>query len=230
MKRPAFPILVLILLSCMELNAQLPYRRSAFTFDVTRLMINEVNMGFEQFISQRKSIEFEGGIVYANEFLQDAAESYTVDPIFYEHGFAIRFHYKFWHTKEDSKWRNFLAPGFNFKHVYYNDYFVSLEKTDESMHPAKTYTESFYQDRERDKFGIDFIWGNVYEASRTIAFEIYYGAGLTVSSVRRTDHDHNIKYHDPALDNKNKTMPNSVDHSVYLRPIPLIGFKLVFRL
>jgi hypothetical protein len=214
----------------IETNAQSMYRRTAFTFNLTRLMVNEVNFGFEQFVSQRRSIEFDGGVVFANEFLQDAADNLTVDPIFYEHGYAVRFHYKIWHTKENSKWRNYIAPGLNFKHVYYNDYAVIIEKVDESYRPAESYTETLLQDRERDKFGVDFIWGNVYEASRTFAFEIYYGAGLTVSSVRRLDHDHHIVYDNPAIDYKNKTIPNSVDHSVYLRPIPMLGFKLVVRL
>jgi hypothetical protein len=223
----AFKFILFLLLWKIDPATAQEYRRTAFSFNVTRAIINEVNMGFERFISLRKSIEFDGGIIFSNSFMQTIAESYTTDPLFYEHGFAARFHYKFWREKENSKWRSYLGPGLIYKHVYYNDIPVTINKTDSHGRP---YTESLLQDRSRDKGGVDFLWGSVYEASKTFAFEIYYGAGVTVSSVERIDHSRYLTFQRASDQALNQSMPTYIDHSVYFRPVLEAGFKLIIRL
>ena len=228
-RKSCFLLLAIILLggACVLAQEQLPYRRTAVSFNITRLMVNEANMGFERFITNRRSFDFEFGVMYANEFWQEAAKSYTTDPLFHEHGFAARFHYKFFRTKDNSKWRNFMGPGISYKHLYYNDYDMAIDKKDEA---GRAYVLTLKQDRERDKFGIDFIWGNAYEASRTFAFEFYYGAGLSITSVKRSDHDRYVTYVDEYDQSRNTALPNYIDHSVYLRPVIQLGMKLVIRL
>lgn len=201
--------------------------KTAISFNITRMLVNEINIGFERVTSKRKSFEFDGGIIYPNTFFQDAAETFTDDPYFYEEGYAGRFHLKYWRDRENSKWRNYIAPGISYKHVYYNDYPLSIDKTDSQ---GKPYTETLLQDRVRDKFGVDIIWGNVYEASNSFAFEIYYGAGATISSVKRTDHDRYATYERSSDQAKNSSIPTYIDYSLYFRPVLLLGFKLVIRL
>ncbi len=221
-------ILLSLLIHAVSVKAQdeLPYKKMAFSFNLTRLVVNEVNMGIEFFVSQKRSIEFDGGIVYANEFMQEATKNLTTDPLFSEHGYAARFHYKFWQKKEGTKWRMYIAPGLTYKYLYYKDVEILNEKGEGS----DSYNLTAKQDRTRNKAGLEFLWGNVYEANRTFAFEIYYGAGVSVTSTERTDYDRYITYDDPGMAYKNQTLPTYIDNTVYFRPILLAGFKLVIRL
>src|SRR3954471_11161771 len=123
----------IILLSISTGFAQetLPYKKTAFSFNITSALINEYNFGIEQFVSVRKSIAVDFGIIYANEAMQNFAESFTNDPLFYEEGFAVRAQMKIWRTKENSKWRYNLAPGLLYKHTSYTDFPITVTgKTD----------------------------------------------------------------------------------------------------
>lgn len=224
-------LFIIILLSARSVTVSAqdspPYKKMALTFNITRMIVNEINMGVEIFITQKKSIEFDGGVVYANEFMQNAAESFTNDAIFSEHGYAARFHYKFWQRKEGSKWRIYVAPGVVYKHLYYTDLPVTISKTDNQ---GKPYTETLKQDRTRDKGGLEFLWGNVFEANKFLALEIYYGAGISVTAAERTDYDRYATYERESDQYKNQTLPTYIDNTVYFRPVLNAGFKLVMRL
>jgi hypothetical protein len=223
---------ILFLLSVTSVAQEsLPYRKNAITINITRLLVNEYNFGIERFFSQRRSMEIDVGIIHPSEYWQDVAADFTEDPLFYEEGYALRVHIKTWKKTENSKWRNYSGPGITYKHTFYEDYPMTVTKTNPSVKPGHgQYVETMSQDRVRDKFGLEYIWGNVFEASRTFAFEIYYGAGLTVASVKRTDHDRFATYQDSNEQWRNQALPTFIDYSVYFRPILQAGFKMVIRL
>jgi hypothetical protein len=222
---------ILILFSILSLEGKsqesVPYRKTAISFNLTRLAVNELNISFERFLSQRRSIEFYGGLVYSNSGLQDAIDSWTKDPLFLEHGFDARFYYKVWVRKENSKWRNYVAPGLLYKHLYYKELTIQSEiKYDH----ARPYVIDFKQDRTRDKFGIELLWGKVYEASRTFAFEFYYGGGVVATSVERRDYSRFVRYINAADQSMNQNYPQFIDESFYVRPVISLGMKLTLRM
>lgn len=242
------------------------YKKNAFSFNLTRMAVNEINMGYEHWLSIRKSIEFSGGIIYVNDFLVEQTDEWTNAVSVSEHGFAARFHYKMYkRPAEGSKWQDYIAPGIVFKSLYYNDKSIVSEKEDiisnDSIYTIDTviyiiapnfetldYIETFQQKRERLQLGIQFLWGKVYEASKTIAIEFYFGGGVNITMATRTDHSRyatykkketNYKYYGPDLipetvvdDNqrRNQSIPDFVDKSLYARPSIQLGVKLRFRM
>jgi hypothetical protein len=229
MKKPLFILLLIssniAFFAGKSLAQDAPAIKSnAISFDLTRLMVNEVNMSIEHFLSARKSLELTGGLIYANEYWQTMFSTWENAVVFYEHGYAFRFHYKvFRRTDSKSDWKDYMSPGIIYKHLYYNDVPIQNEKTDDS---SKTYTENLLQDRVRDKIGVEFIWGKVYEASRTFAFEFYYGAGINATWATRTDHDRYRTYTSSKDAWKSGPYPDYVDKSFYIRPTVLVGIKL----
>jgi hypothetical protein len=106
MKRRFFcPTIFFVLIffpATIIVNAQEPsaYRKNAISFNLTKAMVNELNMGFEHFLSIRRSIEFDGGLIYVNEFLKDQADDWQNAAFLSEHGYAARFHYKIYKRKK----------------------------------------------------------------------------------------------------------------------------------
>lgn len=208
-----------------------PLGRTAFSFNLTRMAVNEVNMSIERFISSRKSLEFSGGLVYVNEFLEGQVNDwYNAEDMFLEHGYAARIHYKvFKRVEVETKWRDYAAFGIAYKSVYYNDRpFVTELKPD---HVVDTifFTESYLRKRERKVFGVEFLWGKVYEASRVFAFEFYLGARIDGTMATRTDHDRFAKYKSSVNQWRNTTIPDFVEKSFYVRPSIQLGMKLRIR-
>lgn len=203
------------------------YRKNAISFNVTRSAVSELNMSIEHFLTPRKSIEFNGGLIYVNSFLEDQFNNWANATTFSEHGFAGRFHIKtFKRYESNTKWRNYTAPGLAYKQVYYNDMpVVSKEpKLDYFRHQ---YNESFLRKENRRIIGLEFLWGSVYEASGTFGFEFYYGAGINVTMSETTDHDRHIVYLNPTY--PETTLPDFVRDKTYARPYLMLGFKLRLR-
>src|SRR4051812_12935999 len=177
-----------LLISCTFLffiysttSAQSSQRRNSVNVNITRLAINEVNLGYEHFLSSRKSMELSGGIVYVNEGLESASENWTNTKYFSEHGFALRLHYKIYRPHTDnSKWTEYISFGGHFRYLYYNTQWFSNEKVDSH---ENVYHELILQNRFRDKFSLEFLWGKILNVSEGFAIEIYYGAGLSGTKV-----------------------------------------------
>jgi hypothetical protein len=175
-------------------------------------------MSFERWSSSRRSIEFNGGIIYVNNFLEDRKDDWNNTTLFSEHGYAGRIHYKIFKRSEDnSRWKDYIAPGIVYKHMYYNVQWFDNNKSGDTL-------QRIYQKRDRDKFGIEFLWGKVYEMSPGLALEFYYGAGIMLTSVTRTISKVQ-EVGNPEIINY-----NSVISSFYVRPTIQVGMKLRFRM
>ena len=161
-----------------------PYRKNAFSFNLTGCLANELNMSYERYISRRKCIQIDGGIIFVNDFLVDQTESWNNPLVFTEHGYAARIHYKIFSSSENEtkKWSDYISPGLIFKHLYYNEHLFTNELNDTSGN----YFEYIYQSRIRTKVGIEFLWGKVYELNRIFSFDLFYGGGIVANYVERT--------------------------------------------
>ncbi len=241
--RIAFIFLFFPATTIVQAQEPATYGKNAFSFNLTRLAVNEVNLSFEHFLSSRRSIEFNGGLVYVNNYLEDQAKEWSNAVFFSEHGYAGRFHYKIFKRPEDnSKWHNYIAFGVVYKHLYYDDLFIkdnvvkydsSLIKTNPVLYKdsgAFQYSEEFLRDESRNKIGVEFLWGKVYESSKTIAFEFYYGAGITASQTTHTDHSRNPVYLNTHHQWISKPIPDFTYKTFYMRPAILLGLKLRLRM
>ena len=212
------PILILSLWTNMLIGQESPsYRKTAFAVDVTRSLINELNFSIERFSSSRRSIEFYGGLIYVNDFLEERAEDWTTADLFSEHGYTGRIRFKsFKRQPDNSRWRDYIAPGIVYKHLYYNEqWFEDLNSTDT--------IKSIYQRRDRDKFGVEFTWGKIYEMSKTLTLEFYYGAGIMLTSVNRRIYKVETEDTGEIIDYFSSTK------LFYARPVLQIGLKLRIR-
>src|SRR5690606_25669694 len=121
--------------------------------------VNEINISLERFISARRSIEINGGLIYVNEGLVDLSKDWTNTHYFNEHGGAARFIYKIYKRPVDgSKWRDYIAPGISYKYLYYKAQWFENELSDSKG----SYHERIFQRRFRNKFGLEFMWGKIY--------------------------------------------------------------------
>ncbi len=201
------------------------YGKNIFSINLTRLVISEVNLSYEHFLNSRRSIEFDGGLVYASDFLGDQIKDWSKSTLFSEHGYTGRFHYKiFKRSEEKSRWQEYISPGIVYKNLYYNDkVLTSDEKLD---YFNLRYKETYLQKRSRSIFGVEFVWGKVLEPGRTLTFDFYYGAGINATISKRTDHNRYANYVSPGNQSRNQAIPDFVDKSFYVRPYILIGLKL----
>ena len=192
------------------------YRKNAFSFNLTRYMVNELNLSYEHRFSLRRGIEFNFGYIYVNDEIKDLTKDWVNTQYFYEHGCAARFHYKIFKRKDldETKWRDYIAPGVSYKYLYYNNQEFISETDGKS--------EILYQHRFRHKMSLEFLFGKVYEMNSTFAFEFYYGAGIT-----GTLSDRYVEYRIP--DTKKMDVRVAVnDHAkdFYVRPLVMAGVKL----
>ena len=201
------------------------YGKNIFSINLTRLVISEVNLSYEHFLNSRRSIEFDGGLVYTNDFLNDQIKDWSKSTLFSEHGYTGRFHYKiFKRSEEKTRWQEYISPGIVYKNLYYNDKeLTSIEKLD---YFNFRYKETYLQKRSRSIFGVEFLWGKVFEPGRTLTFDFYYGAGINATISKRTDYNRYANYVSPSNQSRNQSIPDFEDKSFYMRPYILIGLKL----
>ncbi len=219
--------LFLFLEAATIVNAQetAVYGKNAFSINLTRLAVSEINLSYEHFLNSRRSIEFDGGLVYTNDFLNDQIKDWSKSTLFSEHGYTGRFHYKiFKRSEEKTRWQEYISPGIVYKNLYYNDKdLTSIEKLD---YFNLRYKETYLQKRSRSIFGVEFLWGKVFEPGRTLTFDFYYGAGINATISKRTDYNRYANYVNPSNQSRNQSIPDFEDKSFYMRPYILIGLKL----
>jgi hypothetical protein len=211
-------LLVLIFSGILRVSAQdVPeYRKNAFSFNLTRYAVNELNLSFEHRYSVRRGIEFNAGFIYVNDQLKDLTKDWVNTQFFYEHGFAARIHYKIFKRKDsdETRWRDYIAPGVSYKYLFYNNQEFTGDNGGK--------TEILYQHRFRHKMSLEFLFGKVYEMNNTFALEFYYGAGITA-----TMSDRYVGYRIPDASKMDKVLEVN-DHSktFYVRPMVMAGIKL----
>jgi hypothetical protein len=216
--KKSFFLLILILAGFKPVLAQdaPEYRKNAFSFNLTRYAVNELNLSFEHRYSLRRGIEFNAGLIYVNDQLQELTKDWVNTQYFYERGFAARIHYKIFKRKEsdETSWRDYIAPGISYKYLYYNNQEFTGDNGGK--------TEIVYQHRFRNKISLEFLFGKVYEMNNTFALEFYYGAGIT-----GTLSDRYVVYRIPDTKKMDQVLEVN-DHSktFYVRPMVMAGIKL----
>ena len=196
--------------------------KNSFSFNLTGCFINEINLGFERRISNRKSLEIDGGIIFVNNFLVDQTKNWNNSLAFSEHGYAARVHYKIFAATEagTKKWRDYISPGLLFKHLYYNE----LLLTNEFKDYHGTFFEYINQSRIRTKLGLEFLWGKVYEVNRTCSFDFFYGGGVVANFVEKK-----IIQRIPDSRKNEIVDVNKIYNSIYFRPYATLGLKFSIR-
>ena len=207
---------------------------NAISFNVGHYLVNEINLGYEYFISEKKSIEVNGGLIYKNEFWLNLASDWTNSHYFREQGFAVRAYYKTYKkTSEKSNNKSFYSLGLNYQYLYFDeDWFEtdklytldSTVKTD-PQHPfngPKVGDEQILMRRLRHRLGVQLLLGNVIPMSNHFFVEIYYGLGLRGIFSRRTD----VARITTVNGEEYYQDLNYVDNDFYLRPTIHAGVKL----
>ena len=221
----AFIILFFSAGAFVQAQEAIVYGKNIFSINLTRLVISEANLSYEHFLTSRRSIEFDGGLVYTNDFLNDQIKDWIKSTLFSEHGYTGRFHYKIFKRSEvKTRWQEYISPGIVYKNLYYNNkVLTSDEKLD---YFNLRYKETYLQKRSRSIFGVEFLWGKVFEPGRTLTFDFYYGAGINATISKRTDYSRYANYVNPGNQSRNQSIPDFEDKSFYMRPYILIGLKL----
>jgi len=176
-----------------------PEINNAISINVGQYFINEVNIGYEHFLSENKSLELNGGIIYRNEFLLNLTDEWTQSQYFREHGFAVRAYYKAYKSSsEKNNNQSFYSFGLNYQYLYFDDDWFDTNKLftldstvkTEPQHPyknPKSGEEKILMHRLRHRLGVQLLLGNVIPAGNNFFLEFYYGLGLRGIFSKRTD-------------------------------------------
>ena len=191
------------------------YKRNAINTNVTLGITNEWNFGIERFFSPRRSIEINGGLVRPSELLANLTESWSNSQYFYESGYTVRLAYKMYRPKsEGSRWQDYIAPVLLYKYLEYEPQWFQVDN-------GKNNDTAIYQERQRSKFGFEFLWGKIYELNKTFDIELYYGVGVRATVSDRTDILKQDVY------GVSEPYPvNFSDHKFYFRPSIHAGAKI----
>ncbi|MFM2134772.1 MAG: hypothetical protein RL021_172 [Bacteroidota bacterium] len=200
------------------------YRKNAINCNLTLTATNEVNFGIERFVAPRISIEINGGPIRSNSFLAKQSQSWTNSLYFYESGFSGRLGLKFYKKKSLlTKWQDYVSPALIYKslafepQMFKNKYDVNEE------------SEGIFLERQRSKFGFEFLWGKIYPLSKTFSLEFYYGVGLRAASVVRTDYWRIDTLPSPTNPGTDTVFLNFTDENFYIRPSIHGGLKFRFN-
>lgn len=214
-----FSVSLLTLPSVHAQDLEVRKKKNALSVIVTNAATNEFNIGIERYISPRRSIEINAGIVRSNPFLRDLTKDWSNSQYFYESGYTVRLGMKFYKRRpEDSHWQDYVSPVLFYKYLYFDPQWfeVPIDNSD--------YSEAIYQKKQRVKMGFQFLWGKVYSLNNSFDFEFYYGVGIRGVDVERTD----ISKQDTA--GVSPIYPvDFVDHNFYIRPSIQGGAKIRFN-
>ena len=191
--------------------------------------INEINFGYEHFLSEKNSIELNAGLIYRNEFWLNLASDWVQSLYFREHGFAARAYYKTYKKTGEKNNKSFYSFGLNYQYLYFNNEWIDTDKPgkvtviepsgDTSYHYGP---EEILMHRLRHRIGFQLLLGNIIPAGKSFAFEVYYGLGIRgifssrFDVARRVTEDGEFFSQDL----------NYEDNSFYVRPTIHAGVKL----
>jgi len=202
-------------------------QRNALTFNLGQFLVNEINLGYEHFLSENQSMELNGGLIYRNDVLRKMAEDWNNSQYFYERGFAARLAYKIYHHAGSKGRKNYYSFGFNYQYLYFNNEWFETDKEikfrPEPGSAEITANEEIYRHRFRNRFGLQITLGNVYPLGKTFAIELYYGLGVRGIFSKRFDVARGATVDDEQL--ILQTL-NFEDQKFYVRPSIHAGIKL----
>ena len=213
-------------MGCLLLHAQDKpvYHENTIGINVVQLALNEFSISLEHRFSPRRSLELSGGYVYVNKLFEKMTEDWTNSHNFSELGFSLRAGYKFYKkSAEGSRWKNYIEPIIVYKYLFYNNQWFNYERTNQKN--GEIYTECFFQNRLRIKFGIDFIWGKEYSLNKKYSLEFFWGGGLRATSVERQD----VLKQDTCGVSKILVLGREIDKQFYIRPTLTAGIKFRFN-
>lgn len=188
MNRVICSFFILLLVSPVYSPAQsddLHASRTAISLNIGQAVSNEINLSFEKFVTEKSALELDAGLIYRNDLLRKAAENWTNSQYFYEHGFAARIALRRYKNVDGkSKWRDYIAPVAIYKYQYFNNAWFEADSTNNN---GDKFTQCIYQHRFRHKFGLQILWGKIYQLNKTFAVDLYYGLGIRGTISNRTD-------------------------------------------
>jgi hypothetical protein len=198
----------------MQAQDFLRYRKNYIGINATQLVINEINIGYERFYSQRRSIEINGGLIYQNSFLIKNTSNWDNSLYFYERGFAVRVAQKFYKKqKENSSWKEYFAAVLSYEYLYIpNSWFET------TIHDSAGY---IYLHRFRSRIGGEFLLGWMRDLNKSFSVELYAGVGVRYIIATRTDLAQSYIQDDPSPYYINIQTSQS-----YFRPSVHAGVKL----
>lgn len=206
-------------------------QKNALTFNIGQYLVNEINLGYEHFFSEKKSFELSGGFIYRNELLIKQAEDWSNSQYFYEHGFAVRLAHKIYHNiGEKSGKKYYYSFGLNYQYLYFNDEWfktdrqptVYLKDSQGHVIDKALGTEDIYQRRYRNRIGAQFLLGNIFPMGNTFAIEIYYGIGVRGIMSNRYD----VAVSETGFGKTNVYPSGTRNEKFYIRPSIHAGAKL----
>jgi len=196
------------------------------SLNVGQYFVNEINLGYEHFLSEKKSIEVNGGIIYRNEFWLNVASDWINSQYFREHGFAARVYYKIYKKiSEKNNNKSFYSFGLNYQYLYFNNEWIETGKLITLNYGGDNVVvnEEILMHRLRHRIGAQLLLGNVIPAGNNFALEIYYGLGVRGIYSNRFDVARGGTVNGEKVIQK---YLNYEDTHFYLRPTIHAGVKL----
>lgn len=239
-----FFLMVPAMVNAQGIPGQSGAQKNALTFNLGQYLVNEINLGYEHFFSEKKSMELSGGMIYRNDFWIKQAGDWSNSQYFYERGFAVRLAYKIYRKAGEKKGRkNYYAAGLNYQYLYFpNEWFDAGEvnysrkipdpaSQGDSITLTGTGVREIYQHRFRNRFGLQLLLGNIYPLGNTFALEIFYGIGVRGIFSNRFDVAVHEDYTGASKDGNvykldNTYVSGNEDSKFYIRPSIHAGIKL----
>jgi hypothetical protein len=203
-------------------------RNNAFTFNLGQLVVNEINLGIEHYFTDKKSIEYGGGLIYRNDFWLKLAEDWANSQYFYEHGFALRLAHKIYHKANDKTGRkNYHSFGMNYQYLAFNNkWFETEEELTLVLKPSNEeiqLQEEIFMHRFRHRIGLQVTLGHLIPLDETFALDLYYGMGVRGVFSNRFDVARGVTYNGEQV---TLEYLNYEDRKFYMRPTIHAGVKL----
>jgi hypothetical protein len=210
--------------------------KNAISTNVGQYFINEINFGYEHFISEKNSFEINAGYIYRNDFLLDLTDEWIQSQYFRERGFALRAYYKTYKKSGDkNNNKTFYSFGLNYQYLHFEDEWLETGKPFQLDSTINTVPQNYFNpkahksgpeqilmSRLRHRIGIQLLLGNVIPMGSNFFLEVYYGLGLRGIFSRRTDTARittidSVEYFQDL---------NYVDNQFYVRPTIHAGVKI----
>src|SRR5215212_4190623 len=116
-----FLLFVLCFSAAYSQEAQ-AYRKNAIAFNFGRALVDELNISVEHFISFRKSIEVNFGLIYVNTPLKNIIKDWSTSTFLFERGYAGRIGLRIYKRQTDpnSNWKDYVCPVLSYRYLYYD--------------------------------------------------------------------------------------------------------------
>ncbi len=203
-------------------------QNNALTFNLGQYLVNEINLGYEHFLKEKRSVEFNGGLIYRNDALLKLAKDWSNSQYFYERGFTAKVAYKIYRKGgEKNGKKNYYAFGINYQYLYFNNEWFETDKEikfkPEPSGSEVVGKEEIYRHRFRNRVGLQITLGNIIPMGNTFGLELYYGLGLRGILSNRFDVARGAIVNDEHF--TIQTL-NFGDQKFYVRPSIHAGIKL----